>query len=74
MTFRTTSNKNQGLLKVEEENNGTDLLASFINICGNLDGRVRVVDVVLEVWIVNELQFDVGGVLHLPLPIQGILE
>lgn len=33
-----------------------------------------VVDVVFEVWIVDKLQLDVGGVFHFSFSIHGILE
>lgn len=50
------------------------LLASLVNVRGNLDSRVGVVDVVFEVWIVDKLQLDVRGVFHLSFSIHGILE
>lgn len=48
-------------------------LASFINICGNLNSCVGVVDIVFEVWIINKLQLDVWRIFHLAFSIHGVL-
>lgn len=49
------------------------LLASFIDICGNLNSCVGVVDVVFEVRIVHKLQLDVRRIFHLAFSVHGIL-
>ena len=49
------------------------LLASFINICGNLNSCVGVVDIVFEVRIVHKLQLDVRRIFHLAFSVHGIL-
>lgn len=49
------------------------LLTSFINIRGNLNSCVGIVDIILEVWVIHKLQLDVRGIFHLSFSIHGIL-
>ena len=44
-------------------------LASFVDVCRDLNCSVGVVDVVFEVWIVDKFQLDMGRVFHVPIAI-----
>ena len=48
-------------------------LTSFVDVRGDLDSRVGVVDIVFEIGVVNKLQLDVGRVLHFSFSVHGVL-